>query len=186
MLPNFLFAIVAAYLLGALPSGVIVSRFFARRDVRTVGSGHTGALNTYRAAGLMPALFAFVSDGAKTIVALQFARWLTQSEWGVALAGIAVVLGHCYPLYIHFRGGMGLATAGVALFAFDALMLSVIVLIWFPLKLILKKSPRASAALSLLLPVLLILTGESTPIVAFGVGAGAIIFIRHLGDWHRR
>jgi hypothetical protein len=81
---------------------------------------------------------------------------------------------------------MGLATAGVALFAFDALMLSVIVLIWFPLKLILKKSPRASAALSLLLPVLLILTGESTPIVAFGVGAGAIIFIRHLGDWHRR
>jgi glycerol-3-phosphate acyltransferase PlsY len=185
MILNFLFTTLVAYLLGSIPSGVIVSRFFARRDVRTVGSGHTGALNTYRAAGFTPALFAFVADGAKAIVAIYFARYVTQSDWGFALAGIAVVIGHCYPIYTRFHGGMGLATSGVVLFSLDALMLVLIVLIWFALKYVVKKSARASAIVALLLPILLFLTGSSAPYIAFGIGAGAIIFVRHLGDWNR-
>lgn len=159
---SLLFSVLAAYLLGSIPSGVIVSRFFARRDVRTVGSGHTGALNTYRAAGFMPALFAFVGDGAKTIIAIQLARWVTTNDWGVALAGIAVVIGHCYPIYTRFHGGMGLATGGVALFMLDALALVLIVAAWFPLKIVLKKSPRASAVLAILLPIVVWLDGAYT------------------------
>lgn len=182
---GFLIAVIAAYLLGSIPSGVIVSRFFARRDVREIGSGHTGALNTYRAAGLMPALFAFVGDGAKAIVAIQFARALTANEWGVALAGIAVVVGHCYPLYTRFRGGMGLATGGVVLSMLDALALIIVVLAWFPFKAVLKKSPRASAVLALTLPLLIWLVGMNTSIIFFGAGVGAIIFVRHLSDWNR-
>jgi glycerol-3-phosphate acyltransferase PlsY len=185
MILNFLFTTLAAYFLGSIPSGVIVSRFFARRDVRTVGSGHTGALNTYRAAGFTPALFAFVADGAKTIVALQLARYVTADDWGIALAGIAVVIGHCYPIYTHFHGGMGLATSGVVLFSFDALMLVLIVLIWFVIKYVVKKSARASSTVALLLPILLFFTGSSAPVIAFGVGAGAVIFVRHLGEWNR-
>ena len=185
MILNFFVAILAAYLLGSIPSGVIISRFFARRDVRTVGSGHTGGLNVYRAAGFTPALFTFVADCAKALVALQLARYMTLSDWGIALAGIAVVIGHCYPIYIRFHGGMGLATSGVVLFSLDAVMLIVIALVWFLLKKIFKKSPRATAVLALLLPILLFLVGDSPPIIAFGVGAGAVIFVRHLGDWNR-
>lgn len=182
---NFLLTTLVAYLLGSIPSGVITSRFFARRDVREIGSGHTGALNTYRAAGLMPALFAFVGDGAKAIIAVQCARVFTANEWAVALAGIAVVIGHCYPIYTRFRGGMGLATGGVVLFMLDALALILVVLAWFPLKLVLKKSPRASALLALVLPGLIWLVDSNSSIVFFGIGAGAIIFLRHLSDWNR-
>lgn len=185
MIINIACAILAAYLLGSIPSGVIVSRFFARRDVRTVGSGHTGALNTYRAAGFTPALFAFVADGAKAIVAIYFARYVTADDWGIALAGIAVVIGHCYPIYTRFHGGMGLATSGVVLFSFDALMLILIALIWFAIKSVVKKSARVSAIVALLLPILLFLTGSSAPYIAFGVGAGAAIFVRHFGEWNR-
>jgi len=186
MLVDFLWVVLAAYLLGSIPAGVIGSRFAARRDVREVGSGHTGALNTYRAAGFTAALFTFVADGAKTIVALQLARVVTASDWGVALAGIAVVIGHCYPIYTRFHGGMGLATGGVALFSFDALVVIVIVLAWFPLKFFLKKSPRASAITALLLPILLVAARVDAPLVLFGAGAGTVIFLRHLGDWHRQ
>ena len=185
MLINLLLSTLTAYLLGSIPSGVIISRFFARRDVRTVGSGHTGGLNVYRAAGFTPALFTFVADCAKALVALQFARYMMMSDWGIAVAGIAVVVGHCYPIYTRFHGGMGLATSGVILFSFDALMLVWIVLVWFVLKAVLKKSARVSAIVALLLPILLFLTGDSVPYVVFGIGVGAVIFVRHLGDWNR-
>jgi glycerol-3-phosphate acyltransferase PlsY len=185
MIFNFFLATLAAYLLGSIPSGVITARFFARRDVREVGSGHTGALNTYRAAGLMPALFAFVGDGAKAIIAIQLARAVTANEWAIALAGIAVIIGHCYPLHTRFRGGMGLATGGVVLFMLDALALILVVLAWFPLKLVLKKSPRASAILALCLPSIVWFVNGTWSVVFFGIGAGAIIFLRHLSDWHR-
>ena len=181
MIPNFFLVILVAYLLGSIPSGVIVSRFFARRDVRTVGSGHTGALNTFRAAGFAPALLAFVADGAKAIVAIYFARYATMSDWGVALAGIAVVIGHCYPLYIRFHGGMGLATSGTILLALDFVALILLIFIWFALKSVLKKSSVVSAIVALLLPFLLWLTNGTPAFIVFGIGAGAVIFVRHLG-----
>lgn len=185
MLLMLILSTFAAYLLGSIPSGVIVSRFAARHDVRMVGSGHTGALNTYRAAGFTPALFTFVADGAKAIVALQFARYFTANDWAIALAGIAVVIGHCYPIYTRFHGGMGLATGGVALFSFDALALGLLVLAWLPLKFILKRSPRASAIVALLLPALLMLARADTPVLVFGLGIGVVIFLRHLSYWNR-
>ncbi len=185
MLFNYLVAVLAAYLLGSIPSGVIVSRVFGKRDVRSIGSGHTGALNTFRAAGIFPAVFAFLADTGKAIVALEFARVATTSDWGIALAGIAVVIGHCLPIYTCFHGGMGLATGGAALFALDAPILILLVLAWFPLKFVLKKSPRASMAVALLLPLFLILTHADAPLIAFGIGVGAVLFLRHLGDWNR-
>jgi glycerol-3-phosphate acyltransferase PlsY len=181
----FLFALLVAYLLGSIPSGVIISRVFAKRDVRDIGSGHTGALNTFRAAGFLPAAFAFLADTGKAIVTLEIARVVTASDWGVALAGIAVVIGHCLPIYTRFHGGMGLATGGAALFWLDAPVLFALILAWFPLRLILKHSPRASMAVALLLPALLGVTNAPAPTLGFGIGAGAVLFLRHLGDWRR-
>ncbi len=86
---SYLITALAAYLLGSIPSGVIVSRAFGKRDVREVESGHTGALNTFRVAGFLPAAFTFLADAGKVVLALEFARAATGSEWGLALAGVA-------------------------------------------------------------------------------------------------
>ncbi len=183
---NFLFTALVAYLLGSIPSGVIVSRVFGKRDVRQVESGHTGALNTFRAAGFLPAAFTFLADAGKVVLALEFARAATGSEWGLALAGVVAAIGHCLPIYTRFHGGMGLTTAGTALFLLDGPILFALMALWFPLKYILKRSPRATMVIALLLPALLWVTQAPASIVAFGVGAGAVLFVRHLGDWNRQ
>jgi acyl phosphate:glycerol-3-phosphate acyltransferase len=177
---------LVAYLLGSIPSGVIVSRVFGKRDVREVASGHTGALNTFRAVGFFPAVFTFLADAGKVVLALEFARAATGSEWGLALAGVVATIGHCLPIYTRFRGGMGLTPAGTALFLLDGPILFVLIVVWFPFKYILKRSPRATMAIALLLPVLLWLTQAPASILAFGIGAGAVLFFRHLGDWNRQ
>jgi acyl phosphate:glycerol-3-phosphate acyltransferase len=177
---------LVAYLLGSIPSGVIVSRVFGKRDVRDVASGHTGALNTFRAAGFFPAAFTFLADAGKVVLALEFARAATGNEWGLALAGVAATIGHCLPIYTRFRGGMGLTAAGVALFLLDGPILFVLIALWFPLKYILKRSPRATMVIAVLLPGLLALTRVDAAILAFGIGAGAVLFLRHLGDWSRQ
>ncbi len=182
---NFLITALIAYLLGSIPSGVIVSRVFGKRDVRDVASGHTGALNTFRAAGFLPAAFTFLADAGKTVLALEFARVAIGSEWGLALAGVAAIIGHCLPIFTRFHGGMGLTTAGTALFLLDGPILFALIVLWFPLKYILKHSPRATMVIAGLLPVLLVLTRADAAIISFGIGAGAVLFFRHLGDWRR-
>lgn len=176
---------LVAYLLGSIPSGVIISRVFGKHDVREVASGHTGALNTFRAAGLLPAAFAFLADAGKTVLALEFARAAIGSEGGLALAGVAAIIGHCLPIFTRFQGGMGLTTAGTALFLLNGPILFALIVLWFPLKYVLKRSPRATMAIAVLLPVLLVLARADAAIVAFGIGAGAVLFFRHLGDWNR-
>ena len=182
---NFIITALVAYLLGSIPSGVIVSRTFGKRDVRLVASGHTGALNTFRATGFFPAVFTFLADAGKTVLALEFGRATTSSEWGLALAGFIAIVGHCWPIYTHWHGGMGLTTAGVALFLLDGPVLCALILLWFPVKYLLKHSPRATMVIALLLPVLLALSGADAAIFAFGLAAGAVLFTRHLGDWNR-
>ncbi len=187
MILQILLSVLVAYLLGSIPSGVIVSRVIGKRDVRAVASGHTGALNTFRAAGFLPAAFTFLADAGKTVLALEFARAATGgSEWGLALAGVAATIGHCLPIYTHFHGGMGLTTAGTALFLLDGPILFALIVLWFPLKYILKRSPRATMVIAVLLPVGLALTRADAAIFAFGIGAGAVLFLRHRGDWNRQ
>ncbi len=177
---DYLVAGLVAYLLGSIPSGVIVSRGFGRRDVRTVSSGHTGALNTFRAAGFAAAVFTFLADAATVVLALAFARYVTGSAWGEALAGVLAVVGHCLPIYIRFQGGMGLTPAGTALFLLDGPVLFGLIILWFPAKFFLRSSPRASMVVAALMPLFLVLTQAPASIVAFGIAAGAVLFLRHL------
>jgi glycerol-3-phosphate acyltransferase PlsY len=183
---SYLVTALVAYLLGSIPSGVIVSRAFGKQDVREVASGHTGALNTFRATGFLPAAFTFLADAGKTVLALEFARAATGSEWGLAFAGVVATIGHCWPIYTRFHGGMGLATAGTALFLLDGPVLFVLIFLWFPLKYILKRSARATMAIALILPVLFVLSRSDAAILTFGIGAGAVLFARHHGDWDRQ
>lgn len=111
--PLFAFA---GYLLGAIPSGLLLTWRVARVDVRTVGSGNIGATNVARAAGFGWAAWVFVLDAGKGFLPTLAARhFLAEPRW-VAWVGLATFLGHVYPIYLRFRGGKGVATAfGVCL-----------------------------------------------------------------------
>lgn len=110
---NDLLAVVAAYLMGSIPFAQLLSR---RRgvDLRRVGSGNVGATNVLRTLGVRPAVLAMVLDAMKGTVAVLVAQRLTNGVAAPVAAGLASMVGHVYPVWLHFRGGKGVATAAGA------------------------------------------------------------------------
>ena len=102
--------LLASYLLGSIPSGYLVVRLKAKEDLRQLGSGSTGATNVFRFTGLLPALPVMVFDVLKGFLPPFLAvRLFGDLRLALAAATLAV-LGHCFPVYIKFRGGKGVAT----------------------------------------------------------------------------
>src|SRR5574341_1085175 len=132
------------YLSGSLPFSIWITRLIKGVDVRDSGSGHATATNTIRQAGFGPGALVLILDIAKgflpTFLALRFAPAL----WIVPLAAGSVVVGHCWPVFAQFRGGMGLASAGGALLAANALAFLIGAAILIVLVLIVHHGARAS------------------------------------------
>jgi acyl phosphate:glycerol-3-phosphate acyltransferase len=109
---TFLAIPLAAYLLGSIPFGLVLTRLFGGGDVRKVGSGNIGATNVARAAGLFAGVLTLILDFAKGALAVWMAeRLANQSAFWMVLAGLAALIGHCFPVWLNFRGGKGVATA---------------------------------------------------------------------------
>ena len=110
-------AVVAAYLIGSIPFSFLVARAFGVTDVRRVGSGNVGATNVLRSAGRSAGALALLLDATKGVAAPLLAGWLEPARPEVrALAAVAAVVGHMYPVWLGFRGGKGVAT-GLGAFA---------------------------------------------------------------------
>lgn len=117
--------VVGAYLLGSIPTAVIVSRLRGGVDIRSLGDGNMGARNTYRTLGLAAGLSVALADGCKGALAVLAARWLGLTPGWQMVAGVAAVVGHDFPIFARFRGGQGLATilgAFLALFPSQAML----------------------------------------------------------------
>ncbi|MDP6666465.1 MAG: glycerol-3-phosphate 1-O-acyltransferase PlsY [Dehalococcoidia bacterium] len=109
-------AIVIAYLAGAIPSGVIVGRLWRGVDIRSYGSGGSGATNVARTLGPRAGGAVLASDVAKGVIIAAVTRFAIAGDpWLIAATGTTVVLGHMYPVYIRFKGGKGVATGFGAL-----------------------------------------------------------------------
>ncbi|MFC2013559.1 glycerol-3-phosphate 1-O-acyltransferase PlsY [Chloroflexota bacterium] len=109
--------VIIGYLLGSIPFAYIVGRLIKRIDIRQAGGGNVGALNTMREVGTAAGLGVLAADVAKGAVAVLIAQWLGVSLIFVFIAGLTAVLGHNWPVFLKFRGGMGLATTMGALLA---------------------------------------------------------------------
>ena len=100
---------VAAYLLGAVPFGLVITRALGLGDIRQIGSGNIGATNVLRTGNKGAALATLLLDAGKGAIAVLIARALF-AEDAAQLAGFAAFLGHCFPIYLGFKGGKGVAT----------------------------------------------------------------------------
>ncbi len=117
MVLNAAIAIVAGYLLGSIPFAYIAGRLLRGIDIRQVGGGNMGAVNTAREIGLVPGLLVLVADIGKGALAVLIALWLDLSLIMVFAAGFAAVVGHNWPVFLKFKGGKGAATTIGVLFA---------------------------------------------------------------------
>jgi glycerol-3-phosphate acyltransferase PlsY len=103
-------AVAVAYLVGAIPFGLLLARLLAGTDVRAAGSGNIGATNVARVAGKKLGAVTLVLDALKGATPVWGARALGLEDGWLGLVALAAVLGHCFPLYLRFRGGKGVAT----------------------------------------------------------------------------
>jgi glycerol-3-phosphate acyltransferase PlsY len=106
--------VTLCYLIGSIPISYIISRQFGRVDIRKRGSGNVGATNVLRSVGLPLAVLAATGDILKGV----FAAWIALTMGGgifLVLCPLAAVVGHCYPVFLRFRGGKGVATSAGAL-----------------------------------------------------------------------
>jgi len=106
-------ALILAYLLGSIPFGYLIVKLKSGADVRQTGSGGTGATNVSRKAGKGAGVITLLLDALKGVAAVLIARWLTGvpgTSWIVAGAAVLAVVGHCFPVWLGFKAGKGVAT----------------------------------------------------------------------------
>ena len=166
---DFIIGIIAGYLLGAIPFGLILTKISGLGDVRNIGSGGTGATNVLRLGGFKMALLTMLLDLAKAAVAV----WL----FGI-WAGVAAVIGHNYPVWLKFKGGKGFAASGGFAIMVSPIFFGTCFAMWLIIALSFGYSSLAA------LIVLAI-----APILAFAVSAEfglAVIVLAIMGFWRHR
>ena len=203
---NSFILFLVAYLIGAIPTGLILTKLFLKQDVRTIGSGSTGATNVLRTGSKLLALATLVFDALKPYLAtlavhftmvLLFGKLLTSVAYGLyseyitmAICGITI-FAHCYPVYLKFKGGKGVATAFGTLFLFSAKYYGFPVLpiaalsTWLTVAFISKKSSLSALTTALILPVYVYYLNNlgggnaSMYLVYFYIGAVVFVIFRH-------
>ena len=108
---KLLLTLVIGYLLGSISTGVILSRVFGHKDIRSQGSGNSGTTNMLRVMGKKFALLTFVGDLLKGIIAVLIGKTLLGTQAGEIVGAFGAILGHNFPLYFGFKGGKGIATS---------------------------------------------------------------------------
>ena len=103
---KIILTVLIGYLLGSISTGVVLSKLFANTDIRTQGSGNAGTTNMLRILGRRMALFTFIGDMLKGIIAVFIGKALVGGAFGGMLGVTGAVLGHYYPLYFGFKGGV--------------------------------------------------------------------------------
>ena len=127
---NAIIAVIAAYFIGAIPSGLIIGKCHGI-DIRKEGSCNTGATNVTRCVGKKAGVFCFFCDFLKGAVPVLIARYIAPGvPWAEIACFAAAVLGHMFPVYLKFKGGKGIATAAGGAFAIAPLPLLIALALW--------------------------------------------------------
>lgn len=176
-----------AYLLGSIPFGYLIVRWQKGIDVRSTGSGGTGATNVMRNIGIAGFVATFILDVSKGILAVLLASRLTSGDprW-IAASSVAAILGHCFPVWLKFHGGKGVATGVgvfIALAPFEvALVLVIFVIILMIWRYVSLGSIIATAAFPFLV---YFVKRAPLPIVLGAAGGALIIIAMHHANIHR-
>jgi glycerol-3-phosphate acyltransferase PlsY len=176
---------LTGYLCGSLSFSIWITRLVKGVDVREAGSGHATATNTIRQAGFAPGVLVLLLDLAKGFIPVWLALKYAPSVWIVPLTAAMVVIGHCWPVFAGFRGGMGLASTGGALLAVSALAFLCAAAILITLTLISHHGARASVLAALIMAPAFWLFGLRGIEFWIVVTVGVVIACRFLVDWNR-
>jgi glycerol-3-phosphate acyltransferase PlsY len=169
---------IICYLIGSVPFSFIFARFLGGVDIRKKGSRNVGATNVLRSSGWQVALTALLGDVSKGLISA-WLGYLLGGESLAAFCSIAAVAGHCWPVFLGFRGGKGVATAaGVILFLMPKVIIPLL-LIFVIIIIFTRYVSLGSISVAALLPVIAIIMGEPWKYVAMSIIIAAVVIARH-------
>ncbi|HEY3823271.1 MAG TPA: glycerol-3-phosphate 1-O-acyltransferase PlsY [Bryobacteraceae bacterium] len=176
--------VIAAYLIGGIPFGLIIVKLMTGADVRESGSGNIGATNVLRTTGLLPALLTLLLDAAKA----WFAVWLADrlsggSEVWMSFAALAALLGHAWPLWLRFQGGKAVASfVGAYAYLAPLPLLAVVLLFVFIVAWTRYLSLGSLIAAGLFPVACWMILHPHWPMLLSAIAAAAVIVYRHQGN----
>ena len=171
------------YLLGSIPTGVILARVMGLGDLRQIGSGNIGATNVLRTGNKTAAALTLLGDALKGAAAVLLARAMAAPD-AVQIAALAAFLGHCFPVWLRFRGGKGVATFLGVVLALTPLGGAIACAIWALTAWIARMSSLAALLAAGWTPVVVILIGQGR-LSLLTLALAILVYIRHAANIRR-
>ncbi|WP_424989905.1 glycerol-3-phosphate 1-O-acyltransferase PlsY [Fluviibacterium sp. S390] len=172
-----------AYLLGSMAFGIVMARVFGLGDLRQIGSGNIGATNVLRTGNKLAAFLTLVLDAGKGAIAVLTARALA-GEDAAQLAGFAAFLGHCFPIWLGFKGGKGVATFLGTLLALSFPVGLAACATWAVMAAVLRYSSLAALTAAALSPLWALALGQSE-LTLLTIALAVLVFYRHSANIRR-
>ncbi len=166
------------YVLGSVPTGYLVGRAFGV-DVREVGSGNIGTANVLRAAGKSAGILTLAGDMLKGLIPVVVARISTGNEWLIAAVAFAAVIGHCWPVFLRFKGGKAVATGAGTTIGLAPVVGLGLFTFWWAVVLVSRYTSLGAIITMTAGPVAFLLTGQPWPYVLYTVVGSSLVIWRH-------
>lgn len=175
---------ICSYLIGSIPFSYLIPKWIGKIDIRTMGSGNTGTTNVVRTLGMKVGVLAFIGDFLKGIIpALIGLLWL--GELGGIIGGSMAVIGHCYPVWLKFKGGKGVATSAGILIVLMPDICILLLIGQFIIIALTKYMSLASLLSAVLLPILAFIFSKSDQMVLFSIALALFVIFRHRSNLFR-
>lgn len=170
-------SVLGGYLFGAIPFGLLIAKLFGQGDIRNIGSGNIGATNVLRTGRKDLALMTLILDAGKAGLAAIIFHKIFGAPFGL-IAGSAALLGHCYPVWLKFKGGKGVATFLGALLAVGFPIGLSACLVWLAMFFLTKISSLSALVSATSAPIIAYFMGRED-IALMALSLTIIIFVRH-------
>ena len=172
---DYLIVITISYLLGSIPFGLLLTKFFLNKDIRNIGSGNIGATNVLRSGSRLLGYTTLILDILKAIVPVIYIKF-NHADF-IYISSLSIFLGHVFPIWLKFKGGKGVATYVGILFSINLIYGLFFGITWILIFLISKYSSLASLVGSLSIPIYLLIFNENQ--ILFYVIMFVLIFYTH-------
>lgn len=173
------------YLIGSVPFALLLARHWGEADLRRIGSGNLGAANVVRASGIRAGILVALLDIGKGAASVAVAARMSDTPLAPAIAGLAAIVGHVYPVWLRFRGGKGVATACGVFSLLTPLAVPPALVVFIATVWATKYVSLGSVLASLALPPLAYVLGGPAPAFAAACIASGLIVFRHRSNLSR-
>ena len=179
MMTDYILAAVIAYLIGSIPSGLILGKLFWHTDLREHGSHNIGATNAWRTLGKGAGIAIFIADSLKGQAGVALGLVLAGTPLAAVLGGLFAIIGHSFSIFLGFHGGKGVATSLGVLTMLMGDVTFIVFVVWFTIVYMTRYVSLGSVVAGFLTPILAALYGYPMEYVLFTVIAAILVIVRH-------